>query len=108
VYNFISLIDLDTNTVTEYGDAGQNFSTEEKLHKVDYTPAMIANGVKNLVRKDKIEDAIKAHSMEVIKQKLAAAPFYELVYPTNDNKFLSGVLVISTGTGIRCSSCAET
>lgn len=85
VYNFICLIDLDTNTVTEYGNAGQNFSTEEKLDKVDYTPAMIA-GVKNLVRKDKIEDAIKAHSLEVIKQKLAAAPFYELVFPTNDNR----------------------
>ena len=85
VYNFIALIDLDTDTVTEYGNAGQNYSTEEKLHKADYTPAMIA-GVKNLVRYDKIDHAIKAHSLEVIKQKLAAAPFYEVVFPTKDNR----------------------
>lgn len=85
VYNFIALIDLDTDTVTEYGNAGQNFSTEEKLHKADYTSAM-RNAVKNFIRPDKVEEALKAHSIEVIRQKLAVAPFYEMVFPTKDNK----------------------
>ncbi len=84
VYNFVSLLDLHTNQVTEYGDYGRSYVTEQKLSKADYTPAMIT-ALRNFVPPDKLDEAIRLHSIDTIKAKLAAAPVYEIVLPTRDN-----------------------
>ena len=84
-YDFVSLLDLQTNTVDEYSNKGKNYFTSSRLAKVDYTTAMIGAS-KNFIRADKIEEAIKAHSIDTIKTALQAKPIYHLSFPTNDNR----------------------
>ncbi len=86
-FEFISLLNLRTGTVTEYGDRSQSHVAGYKLKDADYTAAM-KMAVRQFIREDKIEEAIQAHSIETIKAKLAAAPYYLVDFPTQDNKLV--------------------
>jgi len=85
-YDFVSLLDLYTNTITEYSDKGKSYYfRNSKLESIDYTISMKAS-LKSFIREDKLEDAIKAHSIDTIKEHLAVEPIYLLSFPTRDNR----------------------
>lgn len=84
-FSFVSLLDLNQGTVTEYGENGNSYSAKETLQNVDYTTAMIT-AVQAFVRDDCVEEAIVAHSIDTIKQNLSIMPIYRLSFPTKDGR----------------------
>jgi len=84
-YSFVALLNLVTGKVTEYGEDGTSYTSEEKLVEADYTPAMEA-AVKNFIRPDKVAEALEAHSLATIKAKLEQMPVYSLEFPTRNNR----------------------
>jgi signal transduction histidine kinase len=83
-YDFIALIDLATQEVTEYSDKGKSFFADANVSGMNYTQTMEV-AVRNFIRADKVEEAIKAHSIDAIKSNLKEKPIYRLSFPTNDN-----------------------
>jgi PAS domain S-box-containing protein len=80
-YDFLSLLNLDNNTISEYSNKGKSFFFSEKLANMDYTKAF-TEALSNLIRKDKLEEAIEAHSIASIKKHLAKEPVYRPTFPT--------------------------
>ena len=82
-YDFVAVLNLTTGRITEYGSKGRSYAEPGKLEDVEYEPAMIT-AIGNFIRPDKREEAIKAHSLATIKDKLAADGIYTLVFPTQN------------------------
>lgn len=84
-FDFVSLLNLNTNTVKEYTSKGRSYYTGSKMKEIDYTTAMVA-ALKNFIRPDLIDEAIVAHSIDTIKAKLTENPVYRVSFPTKDNR----------------------
>lgn len=83
-YEFIALLDLNTQEITEYNEKSSNYITTAKLAGVDYTSALKV-AMPNFIRADKLEEAIKANSIKAIKENLKVKPIYRISFPTYDN-----------------------
>jgi signal transduction histidine kinase/BarA-like signal transduction histidine kinase len=84
-YDFVSVVNLITGRITEYGSKGRSYTAPGKLVNMDYEQAMVT-AIWNFIRPDKVEEAIKAHSLATIKAKLAEDEIYALVFPTKDGR----------------------
>ena len=84
-YDFVSLLDLRTKKVTEYSNKGRSYFSGTNISNADYMTAMV-DAVNNFIRKDKIEEAIKAHSIDAITAALKEKHVYSLFFPTNDGR----------------------
>lgn len=84
-FDFVCLLNLQDDTVTEYGEKGCSYYKEELMNRVAYMPAMIS-AVHALIREDCVEEALKAHSIETIKEELGKSSIYRLAFPTRDNR----------------------
>ena len=83
-YDFLSLLNLDNDTISEYSDKGKSYFSSGKMNGVDYTSSM-EQALRNFIREDKVEEAIKAHSIDTIKQHLAKESVYRPAFPRKDN-----------------------
>lgn len=84
-FDFIALLDLNTSTVTEYSDKGKSYFSSTQVKEIDYTQAM-ESGMRKFIRADVIAEAIKAHSLKTIQEKLATQAIYWIAFPTRDGR----------------------
>ena len=84
-FDFVSILNLASETITEYTSKKRSYYEDGKLKDTAYTPAMQAS-IRNFIHEDCIEEALAAHSIETIKKKLAEQPVYRLTFPTQDHR----------------------
>jgi len=84
-FDFVSLLNLKTNKIKEFTSKGRSYYVTGKMAEVDYTSAMIAS-IKNFIRPDLEQEAITAHSIATIKEKLAESKVYRVSFSTKDNR----------------------
>jgi len=87
-FDFIALLNLQNETVSEYGERSNSFYEKAPLSNIDYTESMTV-AVHSLIREDCVTEALKAHSIAAITTHLEQVPIYRFSFPTKDQHIKS-------------------
>ena len=85
-YEFIILLDLDTDTVTQFGGAPEA-SSGALYESSDYRVNMIA-ALKELIPAEQLAYAIQAHEIETIKKHLETEGLYQITLTSKTGRYL--------------------